>query len=852
MAKRKSTRPSRIHLLDVGEAQYGDCLLCEVGGERILIDGGHQADFHGSAGHPPIPEQIRTLAGTPAGQPTALSLLIISHAHADHVGCVPAMVEHGLITAEWALLVDPNLAWSPEEGGDSAADGLLAALREEPRYDLDSPDSFEDFADGVAQLQGKYRQMIATLKAQGTKVVLHGTSPLAKLEKRFASIGLKVLGPTRAHLRACADRIHDTGRDFLRDATDALSNDGQSFEIYRALRDAWAKEIELSRTTDAREGADEAHTDAARNLGPVINLQSSVFVLDDGTHRFLFSGDAQLEQPEISDPAVDASIRRMFKGIRANAPYDFVKLGHHGSHNAFGDELLSSIGEESQTFGICTGANSRHHPSRRAIDLLTARAPSATWARTDRNGAVTFAFSKGTLEITKARGRLNDATVPMGGDVGPTAPVQLTSAPTGTANASAAVVATAPGSSIEISIPYVPGMPLNLSVTLNVSAAGPALSQSTPSTPVHPTGAEEVLTMDLGAGRDLPPLLFITHPKRLAANIGSGGVAEVLSHLREKGHVVAELSDISGTSLLAAGSAAARAALAANPQVKGVVILGGYDVIPAQRRDAAPGASDVIRSRDQEDRYIVWSDALYADTDEDGLAELPVSRIPDGKSAKLLISALNAPACPQLERRHGLRNAHRSFADKVYQQLAGPAAMIQSHPHPNDAPAYAVCGDHVYLMLHGDYEDATRFWGELSDQSAVEALHIDQIRLDPGAIVFTGCCWGALSVLELASGPGWASPTPRTTADSIALRCLSQRARAFVGCTGMHYSPRGASIDTVSGPLHEGFWRRIAEGLAPAQALFEAKAEYIAHPTRARSNRDRKIFEQFTVLGLGW
>lgn len=851
MAKRKPTRTSRIHLLDVGEAQYGDCLFCEVGGERILIDGGHQADFDGSAGHPSIPEQLRALAGTPAGKPTKLSLLVISHAHADHVGCLPAMVEHGLIEAEWALLVDPDLAWSPEEGGDGAADGLLAALREEPRYDLGSPDSFKAFADGVAQLQGKYRKMIATLKAQGTIVVLHGTSPLAALENRFAGIGLKLLGPTRAHLRACANRIHDAGRDFLRDATDALGNDGESFEIYQALRDAWAKEIEPSRGTDRRQApaAGDAQTDSARNLGPVINLQSSVFVLDDGTHRFLFSGDAQLENPEISDPVIATSIKRVFRGIRAQAPYDFVKVGHHGSHNAFGDELLSSIGEQSQTFGICTGANSKYHPSRRAIDLLTARAPSATWARTDTNGAVTFSFTKGALEITKARGRLNDSSVPTAGDLVPPASVNPASSPTRPLSAPAAVAATLPGSTIEIRIPYVPGIPLDVTLTLHIAAAGQAAAPH-PSAPA--ADSKDPLALDLGAGRELPPLLFLTHPGRLAANIGSKVVAGLLGHLRNKGHVVAEVTDTPGTNLLAAGSATAKRALAANPEVKGVVILGGYDVIPAERRDAAPGASASVRRRDQDDRYIVWSDAVYADTDDDGLAELPVSRIPDGKSAQLLVAALNAPAHRQLGHRHGVRNAHRSFADKIYQHLTGPAAMIESHPHPDGAPAYEVCGDHIYLMLHGDYEDATRFWGELSDQSAVEALHIDQIRLDPGAIVFTGCCWGALPVLELATSPGWATPTPRTAADSIALRCLSQGARAFVGCTGLHYSPQGASVDTVSGPLHEGFWRRVIDGQAPAQALFEARAEFIAHPTRARSNRDRKIFEQFTVLGLGW
>jgi hypothetical protein len=747
------------------------------------------------------------------------------------------------------LLVDPNLAWSPEEGGsDANAASLLAALREEPRNDLETRDGFEAFADGVARLQGDYRRMIATLKAQGTKVVLHGTSPLAALEKRFAGIGLKVLGPSRAHLRACADRIHAGGRDFLRDATDALGADGQAFEIYRALQQAWAKEIDPALDADRRDRAaeDEAQTDAARNLGPVLNLQSSAFVLDDGTHRFLFTGDAQLERPEIADPAIDASIAQIFRGIRARAPYDFVKLGHHGSYNAFGDELLSSIGEQSQTFGICTGANSKHHPSRRAIDLLKARLPDATWARTDKNGAVTFSFTKGTLEITKARGRLNDASVPAPDERAP--PITPISSAT-PAPVPTALVATAPESAIEIRIPYVPGTPLEVSLTLRIAASGPV---QTPAISAPEVDTHANVALDLGAGRDLPSLLFLTHAGRLATNIGSGATERVLSHLREKGHVVVEAEDVAGTTSLAAASGAVRAALKAHSQVKGVVILGGYDVIPAQRRDVAPGASDAVRRNDQEDRYIVWSDAVYADTDEDGLAELPVSRIPDGKSNQLLTAALNAPAYPQLQRRHGLRNAHRPFADKIYQRLVGSAAMIQSHPHPDGSPAYEVCGDHVYLMLHGDYEDATRFWGELSDSSAVEAFHIDQLRLDPGTIVFTGCCWGALPVLELASQAGSNPPTPRTAADSIALRCLSQGARAFVGCTGMHYSPRGLSIDTVSGPLHDGFWRRIHGGQAPAQALFEAKAEYIANPTRAKSNRDRKIFEQFTVLGLGW
>jgi beta-lactamase superfamily II metal-dependent hydrolase len=858
MATRKPKRTSRIHLLDVGESQYGDCIFCEIIGERILIDGGHESDFEGSDEHPSIPAQLRALADTPPNRPTKLSLLVVSHAHADHVGCLPAMVEQGLITAEWALLVDPNLAWSSDEADDSSdAASLLAALREEPRYDLDSIDAFKAFADGAAKLQGNYRQMIRTLKSNGTKVVLHGTSPLAALEKRFAGIGLKVLGPSRAHLRACADRIHAAGRDFLRDATDALAADGEAFELYRILQQAWAKEIDPVIDAGRSEGMedDAGATDAARNLGPVINLQSSAFILDDGTHRFLFTGDAQLERPEVADAAIDASIAKIFRGIRDHAPYDFVKLGHHGSYNAFGDTLLSSIGEQSKHFGICTGANSKHHPSRRAIDLLKARGRDVTWARTDKNGAVTFAFTNGALDVTKARGRLNDSTLPMPDER--TAPLPGLSAhspelpPMSAVATGALPTATVP---IEIRIPYVPGIPLEVSLTLRVAApeSQPAKAEIPTVATIRGPDSTEPQTLNLAAGRNLPQLLFLTHSGRLAANIGREAADRVLLHLREKGHVVVEAANSPGTTPLEDACAAARTAINEHSKVCGVVILGGYDVVPAQRRDVAPGAPQAVRLNDQEDRYVVWSDAVYADTDGDGMAELPVSRIPDGRSEQLVVAALSVPAYSQLQNRHGLRNAHRPFADKIYKRMKGSASMLQSHPHPDGTATYEVCGDHVYLMLHGDYDDATRFWGERSDNSVVEALHIDQVRINPGTIVFTGCCWGALPVRELASMSGSDHPTPRTTADSIALRCLSQGARAFVGCTGMHYSPQGLGIDTVSGPLHDGFWRRIGEGMPPAKALFEAKTEYIAHPARAKSNRDRKIFEQFTVLGLGW
>ena len=82
-------------------------------------------------------------------------------------------------------------------------------------------------------------------------------------------------------------------------------------------------------------------------------------------------------------------------------------------------------------------------------------------------------------------------------------------------------------------------------------------------------------------------------------------------------------------------------------------------------------------------------------------------------------------------------------------------------------------------------------------------------------------------------------------------------ARAFVGCTGAHYSPVEQPYRYFGGPMHEAFWRRIHAGVPPAKALFDAKTEYfrdIPHGQRGMLSRaiEYKIWRQYTCLGLGW
>src|SRR6266567_4062643 len=96
-----TNRKLAVHLLDVGTEDYGDSVLIEARGSRILIDGGHRADFRGSAGHPSIPEQLRTLTRE---QRPRIDLLVATHTHLDHIGCLPELVSAPTIDVAWALL----------------------------------------------------------------------------------------------------------------------------------------------------------------------------------------------------------------------------------------------------------------------------------------------------------------------------------------------------------------------------------------------------------------------------------------------------------------------------------------------------------------------------------------------------------------------------------------------------------------------------------------------------------------------------------------------------------------------------------------------------------------------------
>jgi hypothetical protein len=137
-------------------------------------------------------------------------------------------------------------------------------------------------------------------------------------------------------------------------------------------------------------------------------------------------------------------------------------------------------------------------------------------------------------------------------------------------------------------------------------------------------------------------------------------------------------------------------------------------------------------------------------------------------------------------------------------------------------------------------------------------MHIGNIPDPCAGVVFAGCCWGALTVRTSAYNYRDGDPLASLVAEqSIALSFLAKGARAFVGCTGAHYSPVAGNLNYFGAPMHDRFWFHTARGKKPAEALFAAKVDYIAGMPHGRATVEEvaienKILRQFTCLGLGW
>lgn len=384
--------PLRIHLLDVGKAKYGDCCLCEFGDRTVLIDGAHPKDEAG------VVDQLATILGHQS--PFRVSLLVVTHAHEDHIGCLPGLVTNGHVTADFALVADPKLGWGRPEGHiarplDAAdrASLLVAALGEEIHTDFRSDAEFSEFLTEEIGLETLYNQMIDTLARAGTNVVRFGRDSPAMLQSAFHDIGMQIVGPSDEHLKKCGDIIAEHTVQLTRQVHELLERE-PSLSLLAAYR-------KLIRSTDEE-------VQALLDIAAVRNLMSLLLVFEVEGRRFLFTGDMQFNTPGVSK--LKAHVAELNRMIEAAAPYDVVKIAHHGSADAFDEKILDGLGTKTVNFGICTGESSTDHPHKDVLKLLEQHTDRITWVRTDRNKLSTFSFTEGRAPVSTAEGQPNDPT----------------------------------------------------------------------------------------------------------------------------------------------------------------------------------------------------------------------------------------------------------------------------------------------------------------------------------------------------------------------------------------------------------------------------------------------------------
>jgi hypothetical protein len=485
-----------------------------------------------------------------------------------------------------------------------------------------------------------------------------------------------------------------------------------------------------------------------------------------------------------------------------------------------------------------------------------------TFARTDRNGHITVRPDLPIDQaVEKSRGRFNDFTDNVA-DVEeappvaeqPSAALERAGRRGGYARNPQIIIVNLPDGDIDMRV---------ANVEIVRRATGRIVRQDAPMQPADKGKGEgrdapkpgTGTTISLAGGRTLPRLLFVTNSTRLGKNIGDDVVTAVVNAVTAKGHVVCDLAKAGGD-----GFSSVRLALGRDRDLKGVVILGGYDVVPSPAVDVLGYDLRSTLGADagkDHDNFIVWSDEAYGDSDGDKIAELPVSRIPDARSTKLVLSALQTKG-PQDQHRFGVRNVLRPFAEEIWSSdLQRCEKFLSDHISATDTNSSV-----QYYMLHGSNEDARVFSGELATGGGYPpGLRIDKVPTSFSGVVFSGCCWGALVVSEKAKDSGGGSGSPRVTERSIALSYLSGGASAFVGCTGSHYS--GPDTDpglNYASILHAAFWDALPkEGFAASPALFGARVAYgkwigenaaaLAPLDMARRLKNRA---QFTCLGLGW
>lgn len=375
----------------------------------------------------------------------------------------------------------------------------------------------------------------------------------------------------------------------------------------------------------------------------------------------------------------------------------------------------------------------------------------------------------------------------------------------------------------------------------------------------------------LAGGRKLPPLLFVTTIEGLAQfGVGERELRALLGPSHHLAIVAPERTPEAAARALWEDAEIVRQA----SRFGGVVLLGGYDTLPARVIGSIDAElyTRLCRSgnlNDDEDLYHAWNDDHFADPNGDGFPELPVSRISAGCDLARALRATAPPDAAARPLRLGIRIERFRYAESIYDRwgvTSSDPMLVLDRGAEAEIAARGLTADHLYLAMHGHPHDRS-FFKPFGTRERVTLAHVPAAA--DGMIVFAGVCWSAQiarrAPLEVVASPGGAitSHTPR---DAIPLAFIDRGARAFIGFNAKHWVPLLEPYDYYGAPLHRLFWSNLFDrACPPARALFEARLAYIAgapyrHPSRMAKGgasdrsiaKNMKDFWSVSCLGLGW
>lgn len=368
----KSARGLKIRMYRVG---FGDFFLVTVpaaGGKNnyILIDCGVFKGTSGTGDIGSIVEAVEDMYTTTKGH---LSLVIMTHRHADHIA--------GFSKAERFKDFTASKVWMPyweqfNDKKDSAHNlqfdigdlaenlGIMFRGREdedakEALAQLANATGVEDFSAAATGKKkgGSNAKALDLLKNHlgdnGKKVSYYAAGDTPELPPELAGLTAKILGPPpkqASAFMALTDLKKGVGQ-YL----DSMTDDTSGPKCFQPFPNEWlAKETDYPQL-DLREEAieygkmreivDNAQPDmlaaAAAKIETFLNNQSLVVLFEFGGKKLLFAGDAQAGNWEywlyktdepVKDPTKAGDIVETSKELLQTI--DFYKVGHHGSTNA--------------------------------------------------------------------------------------------------------------------------------------------------------------------------------------------------------------------------------------------------------------------------------------------------------------------------------------------------------------------------------------------------------------------------------------------------------------------------------------------------------------------------------------